>query len=113
MKLQIRNKVFETNSSSTHSITMVPEEDFQAWRRGEMFFSIFSGKLVSTEKAEEINLNIMDREGVDNWDDVEEKYDGAITYDDWQDDYELESYVEHYTTPGGEKIVAFGKYGHD
>ena len=31
MKRQIRRGVFETNSSSTHSLTMCSEEEFEAW----------------------------------------------------------------------------------
>lgn len=38
MKRQIRRGVFETNSSSTHSLTMCSEEEFEAWKRGEVLF---------------------------------------------------------------------------
>ena len=37
MKL-IRRGTFETNSSSTHSITMCKESDFDKWKNGEMYF---------------------------------------------------------------------------
>lgn len=33
MKRQVRRGVFETNSSSTHSLTMCSEEEFEAWKR--------------------------------------------------------------------------------
>ncbi len=39
MKRQIRRNVFETNSSSTHSLTMCSEEEFEAWKRGEVLFT--------------------------------------------------------------------------
>lgn len=38
MKL-IRRGTFETNSSSTHSITMCSESDFNRWKNGELYFS--------------------------------------------------------------------------
>jgi len=34
MKRQIRRSVFETNSSSTHSITMCSNTDFEKWENG-------------------------------------------------------------------------------
>lgn len=38
MKRVIRRGVFETNSSSTHSITMVSSEDYNKWQNGELFY---------------------------------------------------------------------------
>lgn len=38
MKRQIRRGVFETNSSSTHSITMCMKSDYDRWSNGEGFF---------------------------------------------------------------------------
>ena len=37
MKRQIRRGVFETNSSSTHSITMCMKSDYDRWSNGEGF----------------------------------------------------------------------------
>lgn len=37
MKRQIRRGVYETNSSSTHSLTMCSEEEFEQWKNGELF----------------------------------------------------------------------------
>ena len=38
MKRQIRRGVYETNSSSTHSLTMCSEEEFEQWKNGELLF---------------------------------------------------------------------------
>ena len=35
MKRQIRRGVFETNSSSTHSITLMMKKDYDRWQKGE------------------------------------------------------------------------------
>ena len=35
---QIRRGTFETNSSSTHSLTMCSGSDYDAWERGETYF---------------------------------------------------------------------------
>lgn len=37
MKVQIRQGVFETNSSSEHSIAIVGTGDLQAWKEGKMY----------------------------------------------------------------------------
>lgn len=38
MKRQVRRGVFETNSSSTHSLTMCMKSDYNRWNNGEGFF---------------------------------------------------------------------------
>ena len=38
MKRQIRRGVYETNSSSTHSLTMCSKEEFEQWKNGELLF---------------------------------------------------------------------------
>ena len=37
--IQIRQGVFETNSSSTHSITMCMKSEFDMWERGEVYLN--------------------------------------------------------------------------
>jgi hypothetical protein len=36
---QIRQSVFETNSSSTHSITIVSKEDYENWEKDNLFIN--------------------------------------------------------------------------
>lgn len=102
---QIRFGVFETNSSSTHSITIVSEEDFDKWKAGELIFDKYNDKLVPLAKANIANAN-------DEDDDYEDS-DEYQTYDDWNDFEYLETYIERFTTKNGDKIVAFGMYGND
>jgi hypothetical protein len=44
MKRQIRRSIFETNSSSTHAIAIINDDDFQKWERGEVYGRIRSEK---------------------------------------------------------------------
>ena len=37
MKRQIRRGVFETNSSSTHSITLMMKKDYDRWQKGDLY----------------------------------------------------------------------------
>lgn len=46
----VRKGVFETNSSSTHSITMCMKSDYDKWSNGELYF--FDGRLISKEEAD-------------------------------------------------------------
>lgn len=93
---QIRKNVFETNSSSTHSITICTNEEFCMFESGEMLFDTYSEELVMKSDVEKTN--------------DEYRYQ---TYYQYIDDSHLEMYDEHYTSPSGDRIVAFGKYGYD
>ena len=54
MKRQIRRGVFETNSSSVHSLTMCMESDFNKWVAGELVWDRWEEELVSiTDKIKE------------------------------------------------------------
>jgi len=115
----IRRGVFETNSSSTHSITMCSKEDYDKWQNGEMFY--YDERLVSREEAikELKNNKWFNKENPDfdftNEEEINEalircNYESSEQY--WDDEY-LESFEDTYTTKSGETIIAFGKYGYD
>ncbi len=50
----IRQKTFETNSSSTHSITMCMESDYNKWKTGELYYLQDNGSFVGEEERNEI-----------------------------------------------------------
>lgn len=87
---QIRRGTFETNSSSTHSITICTEEEFEKFENGELVFDKWEEKLIP-----------VDSEGAEycsTWDNM----GGG-----------LETYVKGFVTPSGDSMVAFGYYGYD
>ena len=89
MKKIIRFGVFETNSSTTHTLTIVSREDFEAWKNGELIFDECIREFRKTRK--------------------ECHY--PLTYEHWYDyDDGLELFEKTYTIKGVE-IVAFGKFG--
>lgn len=134
--LQVRQGVFETNSSSTRSITIAPQSDFDKWKNGEVYLNDgwWSDKINDPNKNktfltvdEAVNL-------VKAWKDVYgDDDDDAVDYDSMDilekeekiEAYEiytfeyyfskswLETYEEHYTTEHGDDVVAFGYYGYD
>lgn len=136
MKRQIRRGVFETNSSSTHSLTMCSEEEFEQWKNGELLFDEWGSE--SFVKANSLSDDdkkyaVKDYENhkyefSKDWSDLsesaKEKYytkyakennivdEDAKTYEEWRHS-NLETFVDRYTSKSGDKIVAFGKYGYD
>lgn len=53
MKVQIRRGVFETNSSSSHSLVIVPMSEYHKFERGEFVMDTYADELVPAEIAEE------------------------------------------------------------
>ena len=136
MKRQIRRGVFETNSSSTHSLTMCSEEEFEQWKNGKVLFDEDGETFVKASELSNKDKEYAAQEYEDNkdeyskdWSELSEtakeryctKYakendlinEDAKTYDEWNNDYELETFVDKYTTKSGDRVVAFGKYGYD
>ena len=92
MKRQIRRGVFETNSSSVHSLTITSKEEFEKFKSGELRMT-WRDKLIDSTSDE---FNDED----------------TTSYDDYGGD-EYEYFEKEYTTPSGDVIVAFGYHGSD
>lgn len=88
---QIRLGVFETNSSSVHTLVIVSKEEFEKFYRGELFYDSYKDEFVTTPP--------------------EDEYDDVKTYETFFGD--MEEFEERYTTKSGDEIVVFGYYGHD
>ena len=124
----IRQGCFETNSSSTHSITLCMESEFEKWKNGELYWNRWDEKLVSKEEVEKEFAKIREEfisenpgfdENDEEWQEELEKYINEdkmyYTYEEFNDyDYiEYETFVDTFETPQGEKVVSFGYYGQD
>lgn len=152
--IQIRYGVFETNSSSTHSLCIVPKSDYKKWCNGTneyyfvdskydnefnkcfpdgIGFGIYSKDVVQDALDKYAKVHEENHKD-DNWycpvdthileysDDYDimykrrdaRLYDLCIyTSDDWHEyTDELEEYYVPFTTPSGDKMVAFGAYGY-
>lgn len=118
--IQTRFGTFETNSSSTHSITICTEEEYDTWRcTDDLLLNEgyhMSGKTFIT-KQEALNFIRSKNCGPEDYDSEEDCFAdwGFYTTSKWDDktSYFEEEYEEHYTSPSGDKIMAFGYYGHD
>ena len=114
MKQVIRRGVFETNSSSTHSITMCSEEIFDKWINGEYLYVEDSWGWPEDRKAQIINDHfipaaVLYPDGIPE-DDSDEREEGVFTYGDFGDCYgeRFETFEDSYNG-----VVAFGYYGFD
>ena len=113
--INIRFGTFETNSSSTHSLCICTEDEYEKWKNGEMVYDDDYQSLhpLTEENSKKlIELNHFSRDEL-SWDDYEFTtrnlaYDAAKEYHDY-----LEYYDHYFTTPSGDEMVAFGWYGHD
>lgn len=136
MKRQIRRGVFETNSSSTHSLTMCSEEEFEQWKKGKVLFDENYETFVKVNSLSNKDKEYAAQEYEDNkdeyskdWSELSEtakeryytKYakendlinEDAKTYEEYMRESDLETFVQRYTSKSGDKIVAFGEYGYD
>lgn len=94
MKEKIRFGIFETNSSSTHSMTMCTKEDYNKWAKGEKILDKWEHKLVDVSPS-----NFKDKR--------------LYTMKRYNEEIEYETFYEEFETPSGDKVVAFGYYGYD
>lgn len=128
--IQIRQGVFETNSSSTHSITMVSGDMFDKWKNGEVYLNecwsrvdkeldektwltsdeaMTFARLYLVKWQENVNkINELHGEELDEF--LQDEC-GIYTYDGFFNQYDYETYGDDYFTEGGEHVVAFGRYG--
>lgn len=117
MKRQVRIGVFETNSSSTHSITMCSNTDFEKWENGEVLYWACGDKFGTREEIiQELKKNSWYSNK--NWDDEDVVTDifsdeRVKTCEEFFDDEYYETYSTEYTTKNGDVVVAFGYYGYN
>ena len=93
MKRQIRRGVFETNSSSMHSLTICSQVEYDAWEKGELLMDSYDDVFVKPADVEADS---------DRYQTVKEYFNN-----------DLESFDKKFTSPSGDKMVAFGYYGYD
>ena len=122
MKL-IRRGTFETNSSSTHSITMCKESDFDKWKNGEMYWDRWNESLVSKEEVEKEMAKLKeefisehpdyDKDDIDQEEQLEDYLNSDKEYYTYEE-FNNYDYIEYETFEDSyDGVVAFGYYGMD
>lgn len=135
--IQVRNNVFETNSSSTHSISITTEENYNAWLKGLIKYNewkdLFTTAVELTNEEKEACKEEYQRTKPSfykEWEDLSEDDKNAqyrkyieehsdddydfLTYQEWRSRHGgCEFSTVHHTTEHGDKVVAFGYGGYD
>lgn len=140
MKRVIRRGVWETNSSTSHSVIIMTEDKYKKWEEGNLYYygntrswydpfkelpeekKPRNGELYTQDEVIEfyrLQGYEFDPEAGD-YDTVEENKDQYISemgdfvgYHSFAENEYLETDTNYYTTPGGEKIVVTCQYGSD
>lgn len=128
MKRVIRSLVFETNSSTSHSIIILSKENLKRWEEDPELYvakDIWEytwrdceikpekGKLYTEAEILDM-LQQRDKLSDSEWENIDEliRDEGFITCSQW-DDQELEFDVEEFTSPSGDEMVAMCAYGYE
>lgn len=125
--IQIRNGVFETNSSSTHTLQIVSAEEYRKLEKEELLLNRYTKELVTLDEAIEQSIKSYNRWNSGKRMTVEDlksySSDELMEFIFENGDYEtlahffdedyLDTFKRDYTTEHGDKIVVFGKYGYD
>ena len=119
----IRANIFETNSSSTHSMIILTEEEYNKLESGELYLN--DDEVITKEEAKNIFLKDMNKdkyeyddnlsfeENIKNYLDEFEYYSGEYpqSLENWKEEDELESDTNIYISPSGDKLRIICKYG--
>ena len=114
--LQVRRNVFETNSSSTHSLTICSKNEYQDWIDGKYYWSKYDEKLVPKEEVEKDFQKFLAQNPTSDSGGILTEWlyeEGLYSFADFRDMGDYDKYRESYTSKSGDEIVAFGYYGYD
>lgn len=129
--MKVIKTIFETNSSTTHSVVVMPKEKFDKWTSGLYYFN---GSYYDSKSEGEKPVKggmYTEKQVLEFLSDIGFKYDteeyscvsaseyikdcdvGFISWESWFEGDYLETDKTYYTTPNGEEIVICCKYGYD
>ena len=126
--IKIRYSVFETNSSSIHTLSIAQNDEIDKLKREELLVNLGwnrKGYLITYEDALHELIDTLQEYGhndeveIINSGDKEEiyrlmyEYDIAERFSRYLEEEYLEPYEEEFTTKNGDRILIFGRYGRD
>lgn len=136
MKQTIRLNTFETNSSTTHSMVVIPDEQWEAWESKQLYFlrddwgwrkdllsennnhEFFTKDFLLTSKTILNQEDFPARQEDEDDEDYEERLEeffrdnDIVNSDNWAWE-ELEEDCHEYTTKSGDKVHILCRYGYD
>lgn len=125
---QIRMGAFETNSSSTNSISICMQSDYLKWKNGELYLMERSAVNYTNNSIRDC-VQEKDEKLFMTYDELAEMASRALgkpkdelseedifwniracSYKDFEDNFGGEFFERTFTTPSGETVVAFGSW---
>ena len=126
--IKIRYGVFETNSSSVHTLSIAQNDEIDKLKSNELlvnkgydrtdYLITYDEALSSLKEAVNEYGDTEDRQTLASGDEEEiyrlmYEYDIAERFSSYTDPEWLEPYEEEFITDSGDKILVFGRYGRD
>lgn len=126
--IKIRYGVFETNSSSVHSLSVAQNDEIEKLKNDELLVNLswnHSEYLISYEDAMNKLMKYLnkyedeeDKAIIDSSDQEEiyrllYEYDIAERFNRYLEPEYLEPYEEEFTTKNGDRVLVFGRFGHN
>ena len=105
--IKIRKGVFETNSSSTHSLSVCSLERWKQFEKNKLYYNFFQD-IFYTEEQLMVKNNLKTKSELKKYC----KEEGWYTIDGFRE-LSYETFEEIVRTPKGEKIMIFGYYGYN
>ena len=124
----IRHNTFETNSSSTHSLLILTEEENNKIDNGELFIeSKYEETLITKEEADKIFLEAIEEYNsaypedkihtIEEFKETDWYLDNISEYpcnvEEWAEEGSLDYDVTNYVSPSGNKIIIHALYGYN
>ncbi len=130
--IQVRYGVFETNSSSVHSMVMCDEETYREFINDEILINGWNSRKNGTwitfdEALQSLSYyltgyafeELLEEYNVKSLNDIKKDellklfYENNIAYDYNYYGYDYETFDKSFETKSGERVYAFGYYGED
>ena len=118
MKVQVRQSVFETNSSSTHAVSVCTLSEWEEYRNGRLWLNMSSLKFLPEDDAKLYNADKIaaakSRAERGRWKFDISDYSWDL-YHSYDEDVDMcyEWFTEKFTLPNDQEVIAFGYYGND
>lgn len=105
--IQVREGMFETNSSSTSCLIVLTKSDYNKWINEEAYVNPYDNK------SNGLNIVVSKEEAMENFEEEKEKY-GYEDIDEYAGDNELFSYerlewYDHSKREVGDYIILYGE----
>jgi hypothetical protein len=114
MKVQIRHLVFETNSSSTHSLNIISKEQSDLLDKGEVYINSYSLETITKEEVDRRWEEYQKEEHTyphHNKEEFRKKFLDALTMDEFEEFCEDNYYETLWEASPDNKWVAVSLWG--